>query len=64
MILLIIEESGSVLGPLLFIIFMNDIYFLDIKSTISLVADGTEILFDRKSITELFSVVLADLILI
>ena len=43
---------------------MNDICFLDIKSTISLFADGTEILFDRKSTTELFSVVLADLILI
>ena len=52
--------QGSVLGPLLFIIFLNDIGFLDLESMLALFADDTEISFahaDLKVLTDTLTIV-------
>ena len=54
--------QGSVLGPLLFIIFLNDIGFLDLESMLSLFADDTEILFSHKDLKVLTDTLTRDLI--
>ncbi len=44
--------QGAVLGPLLFIIYMNDLNFLELKSPVIPFADDTSILFICKIISE------------
>jgi hypothetical protein len=54
--------QGSVLGPLLFIIFLNDIGFLDLESMLALFADDTEISFSHKDLKVLTDTLTRDLI--
>lgn len=53
--------QGSVLGPLLFIIFMNDICFLDVSSKLGLFADDTSTYNSHRDIDILVKSVVEDL---
>ena len=54
--------QGSILGPLLFIIFINDLCSLDIKANIMLFADDTTLWYQNKKLAELCKVLELDLI--
>ena len=54
--------QGSVLGPILFILFMNDLHLFSNKCSIILFADDTNIIFKNKNINNLNSLVTNELI--
>ena len=54
--------QGSVLGPILFILFMNDLHLFSNKCSIILFADYTNIIFLNKNINNLNSLVTNELI--
>jgi len=56
--------QGSVLGPLLFILFINDICFLDLHSKLCLYADDSTISSSGKTIASIITNIESDLILI
>ena len=56
--------QGSILGPLFFIIFLNDFCFLLVKGEMMLYADDTTVSFASAEISTLFQVVTEDLKLI
>ena len=54
--------QGSVLGPILFILFMNDLHLFSNKCSIIVFADDTNIIFKHKNINNLNSLVTNELI--
>jgi hypothetical protein len=56
--------QGSVLGPLLFILFINDICFLDLHSKLCLYADDSTISSSGKTTASIITNIESDLILI
>ena len=54
--------QGSVLGPILFILFMNDLHLFSNKCSIILFADDTNIILKNKNINNLNSLVTNELI--
>ena len=55
--------EGSITGPLLFIIFINDICYLKTESKMILFADDTTIFHKSKNITDLKNVLIKDMLL-
>ena len=47
--------QGSVLGPLLFLIYVNDIQFAITNAKIKLFADDTNVFFHSKDLVKLFT---------
>jgi hypothetical protein len=53
--------QGSILGPLLFIIFINDINYLNISSKLFIYADDTTVTYACESLVNLVSTITTDL---
>ena len=47
--------QGSVLGPLLFLLYMNDIYKVSKEFNMTLFADDTDLLYSHKNLKSLES---------
>lgn len=56
--------QGSILGPLLFIIFVNDVFDLPLKGTLVMYADDSALVYSSENIEELFENMQHDLNLI
>lgn len=56
--------QGSIIGPLFFIVFVNDLFHLNLKGRIQLYADDAAIIYNSKNLDTLFSDMQQDLNLI
>lgn len=53
--------QGSIIGPLLFILFINDVFDLNLNGKISLYADDAMLIYTASSIKDLHNVMQEDL---